>query len=179
MPGPAFLRGDEASLHPVEEEDLDFLRHHRNDPDVRTGLTVVRPQNAYEAEQTHERHAEDDSGVSFLIVPADADDPVGEIVLFDIDETHGTGELSAWITPEAQGNGYATAGTRLILRHAFAERRLRKVVARSLVDNAASRATLDRLGMTEEGIQRHEKYVGGDYRDVVRYSMLRREWGDR
>lgn len=181
MPGPVFLGGDEVTLHPVEEEDLPFLQRHRNDPAIRTGLTTTAPQNGYEAQQAHERHTGDDSGVGLLIVPGDDAtpdaDPVGMVVLFDVDESNGTGELAAWVTPDEQGNGYATAGTRLVLRHAFGERRLHKVVARALVSNAPSRATLEKLGMTEEGVQRDEKYVDGEHHDVVRYSMLRREWG--
>ena len=183
MPGPAFCRGDAVSLHPVEKDDLPFVQRHRNDPAIRAGLTTATPQNAYEAEQAHEQHQDDDSGVGLLVVPrelsgTDETDPVGSIVLFGIDETHGTGELACWITPDAQGNGYAQAATRLVLEHAFEGRRLHKVVARALVDNTPSRATLEAVGFVEEGLQRDEKYVDGAYRDVVRYSMLRREWGD-
>lgn len=196
MPGPAFCRGEVVSLHPIEADDLAFTQRYRNDPAVRAGMTIATPQNAHEAEQSHEQYSGDDSGVGLLVVPRDtaADagdettgdeaggesgpDPVGRIVLFDIDETHGTGELACWIVPDEQGNGYASAATRLLLDHAFAERRLHKVVARALVGNEASRATLESVGFVEEGVQRREKYVAGEHRDVVRYSLLAREWGD-
>jgi RimJ/RimL family protein N-acetyltransferase len=217
MPGPAFCRGDAVALHPIEEADLPFVQRHSNDPAIRAGLTTATPQNAYEAEQAHERHQDDDSGVGLLVVPrepsedgseratgerqrdasnasvskrrtdsvressdpgADEADPVGSIVLFGIDETHGTGELACWIAPDAQGNGYAQAATHLMLDHAFGGRRLHKVVARALVGNAPSRATLEAVGFVEEGVQRDEKYVNGEYRDVVRYSVLADEWGD-
>lgn len=178
MPGPPFCRGDVVSLHPIEEEDLPFTQRHSNDPAIRAGLTTAMPQNAYEAEQAHERHQEDDSGLGLLVVPSDQDDPVGTIVCFGIDETHGTGELACWVTPDEQGNGYAQAATRLMLDHLFGERRLHKVVARALVGNEPSRATLESVGFVEEGVQRDEKYVNGEHRDVVRYSLLAREWGD-
>lgn len=178
MPGPEFCRGDAVALHPVEEDDLSFTQRHSNDPAIRAGMTTATPQNAYEAEQAYEQYQDDDSGVGLLVVPVDEDDPVGSIVLFDIDETHGTGELACWITPDAQGNGYAQAATRLVLDHAFGERRLHKVVARALVGNEPSRATLEAVGFVEEGVQRDEKYVNGAFRDVVRYSLLAREWGD-
>ncbi|WP_255194817.1 GNAT family N-acetyltransferase [Halorarius litoreus] len=185
MPGPEFLRGDAVSLHPVEEDDLPFLQRHRNDPAIRSGMTTATPQNGYEAEQAHERHSGDDSGVGLLIVPREqssaddaAPDPVGNVVCFGIDETHGTGELACWITPDEQGNGYGKAGTERMLDHVFDDRRLHKVVARALVGNTPSRATLESIGFVEEGVQRDEKYVNGEFRDVVRYSMLAREWGD-
>lgn len=178
MPGPPFCRGDVVSLHPIEEDDLAFIQRNRNDPAIRAEMATSDPQNAYEAQQAHEQYSGDDSGVGLLVVPSDCDDPVGQIVLFGVDETHGNGELACWITPNAQGNGYAKAATELMLDHAFGERRLHKVVARPLVHDEPSRATLESVSFLEEGIQRHEKYVDGEYHDVVRYSVLRSEWGD-
>lgn len=179
MPGPAFLRGEGVTLRVEETDDLPFLRRHRNDPAVRTGLTISSPQNGDQAEREHERHAEDDAGVGLLVVPEGEDDPVGKIVLFDIDEAHGTGELACWIVPDEHGNGYATEATRLVLDYAFAERRLEKVVARAIEPNAGSRTVLgEKLGLREEGVQRQEKYVDGEYHDVYRFAALADEWGD-
>ena len=42
MPGPAFAEGDSVSLHPIEEEDHEFLQRYRNHPDVRVPLTDTR-----------------------------------------------------------------------------------------------------------------------------------------
>lgn len=187
MPGPPFLRGDDVALHVDEREDVEFLQAYRNHPAVRRGLTLARPQNRHRAEEAFERHSEDDSGVGLLICPrADTDvdpddeqaypEPVGQIVLFDIEETHGTAELSCWVVPEERGEGYATEATRLLVEYAFAERRLHKVVARALVTNEAPLCVFERLGFREEGIQRDQKYVDGEYVDVARYSLLRREW---
>ncbi|MCG1004334.1 MULTISPECIES: GNAT family N-acetyltransferase [Halobacterium] len=39
MPGPAFARGETVSLHPIEEEDHEFIQYGRNHPDVRVPLT--------------------------------------------------------------------------------------------------------------------------------------------
>jgi RimJ/RimL family protein N-acetyltransferase len=178
MPGPEFVRGETVSLHPIEEDDLPFVQRHKNDPAIRSGMTTATPQNAYEAEQAHEQHSGDDSGVGLLVVPREQDDPVGNVVCFGIDATHGTGELACWVTPDEQGNGYGKAGTELMLDHVFGDRRLHKVVARALVGNTPSRETLESIGFVEEGVQRDEKYVDGEFRDVVRYSMLAREWGD-
>lgn len=185
MPGPVFCRGEAVSLHPIEADDLAFTQRYRNDPAVRAGMTIATPQNALEAERSHEAHSADDTGVGLLIVPRDDEaggnaeepEPVGSIVMFDVDDTHGTAELACWVVPDEQGNGYASAATRLLLDHAFEERRLHKVVSRALVGNEASRATLESVGFVEEGVQRREKYVAGAHRDVVRYSLLAREWG--
>lgn len=200
MPGPPFVRGESVALHTEEEDDREFLWRHRNDPAIRHGLTTEAPRSRYHLEQEFEQYTGDDSGVGLLICPlsdsrgVDTDDqadrvetqsgrredvpePVGKIVLFRIDETDGTGELFCWVAPRAHGQGYATEATRLMVDHAFGERRLHKVVARALVTNEASRTVLERVGFEEEGIQRDQKYVDGEYLDVVRYSVLRHEWG--
>jgi RimJ/RimL family protein N-acetyltransferase len=176
MPGPAFRRGETVALHPANEEDIGFLHEHANDPEVRWGLTTAFPQTRTQAEERHERHAEDDSGVGLLIVPRDGDDPVGMVVGFDIDPAHGTAELAAWVDPDHHGRGYASEATALLVDHLFAERRLHKLVARAIVPNAPSHAVLEGLGFREEGVQPAEKYVDGDHVDVVRYAMLAREW---
>lgn len=176
MPGPAFRRGESVALHPSEEEDIEFLQRLHNDPEVRSGLTISLPQTRHEAEQQFEQHNDDDTGVGLLVVPEGEEDPVGKVVVFDIDTTHGTAELAAWIDPAEQGNGYATEATRLIVGYAFEERRLNKLRARALVTNEPSRAVLEGVGFTLEGIQPEEKYVNGDHIDVARYAMLAAEW---
>lgn len=175
MPGPTFSRGEAVALHPIDEEDIDFLHEHANDPAVRWGLTTAFPQTREQAETEHEEQ-DDDSSVGLLVVPRDGESPVGVVVGFDIEPTHGTAELAAWVAPEAQGEGYATEGTALMVEHLFAERRLHKVVARAIVPNEPSRAVLEKVGFRREGVQPAEKYVDGDHVDVVRYSLLAREW---
>ena len=44
MPGPAFTGGERVSLHPIEEEDHEFIQRGRNDPSTRVTLgdTTIR-----------------------------------------------------------------------------------------------------------------------------------------
>jgi RimJ/RimL family protein N-acetyltransferase len=176
MPGPVFIAGDSVNLHTVEEDDLEFTQRWHNAPEIRAGMTGHSPRNGHAAEQAHERHSEGDSGVGLLVVPADADEPVGKVVIFGIDENHGNGELACWITPEEQGNGYASEATALMITYAFEERRLHRLRARALVTNTASRTTLEGLGLTQEGIQRDAKFMDGEYVDTAFYSVLEDEW---
>ena len=176
MPGPVFLRTDGVELRTVEREDLDFLRRCRNDPAVRTRFPASTPQNAPAIETDFEERLSDDDSVDLLVVPADEDDPVGFVKLFSVDGTHGTGELGAYVAPEAQGNGYATAAGRRLVRFAFEERRLERLEANALADNAASRAVIERMGFVEEGRQRAAMFVDGERVDRVNYGLLREEW---
>ncbi|WP_435196645.1 GNAT family N-acetyltransferase [Natronomonas sp. EA1] len=180
MPGPIFRRGEHVDLRTEEEEDVEFLQRLSNDPRIRWGLTTNAPQNGHAAEQAFERHSENtDEAVGLVISPAGESRAVGKVVVFDIDDAHGTAELACYVDPDEQGNGYGSAGTELMVEYAFAERRLHKLRARAIAPNDASQATLESIGFTQEGIQRDEKFVQGEHVDVVLYGLLASEWGDR
>ena len=182
MPGPVFLHTDDDSvaLRTVEEEDLPFLQRNWNDPDVRRLLRSPTPRNGKQAEKSFEEWLSDDDSVNLLVSDESADaedpDPVGMVSLFRIDEQSGVGTLACWITPDAHGEGYATLATRAMIRHAFTERRLHKVVGEAYAHNTASRRVLEKAGLREEGVLREEKFVDGEYVDVHRHGLLADEW---
>lgn len=161
--------------HQAEEA---FERHSEDDSGV--GLLICpreeRDVGPGDPDDPDDRNSEADDRDSETEGEREYPDPVGQIVLSDIDEIHGTAELSCWVAPDERRQGYASEGTALLIEYAFGERRLHKVVARALVTNEASRTVFERLGFREEGVQRDQKYVDGEYVDVARYSLLAREW---
>ncbi|WP_160132810.1 GNAT family N-acetyltransferase [Halococcus salsus] len=173
MPGSVFLDGEDVTLRTIEEEDLDFLQRHINDPAVRTPIGATTPVNATDEREWFESMSEGDD-VS-LLVCADGD-TVGTISLMDINADHGFGELGYWIAPDAWGEGYATAATRLLVGHAFDQRRLHKVSAKVFDYNTGSQRVLEKVGFTGEGVDREEAFVDGEYVDVHRYGLLEDEW---
>lgn len=173
MPGATFLSGDRVTLRTVEEEDLEFLRDHSNDPAIRHPMTFDRPSNLErQRERFEDMYDGDDTG---LLACVDGD-PVGYVMLFHVDDSAGHAEVAYWVSPDAQGEGYATEAVALLLDYAFDERRLHRVRARALATNTASRGLLEKLGFTEEGVQRDEKFVGGEYVDTHFYGLLEDEW---
>jgi RimJ/RimL family protein N-acetyltransferase len=174
MTGPIFLEGKRVTLRPIEREDLDFEVRHRNNPRIRRPLTLPTPVNREQAESRFERHTESDDGIS-LWVCAD-EQRVGKIILFDMNETHGTSEIAYWLVPDVWGNGYASEAVSLFIEYAFAERRLHKVSAHVLVENEPSQAVLERVGFEREGHLRDARYVEGEHRDVFRYGLLATDW---
>lgn len=169
MPGSVFLRSPDVELRTVETEDLDFVQRHINDPDVWQHLGTATPKNRHAEERWLESVSEDEGDVHLLL--CDDGEPVGQLGL-RVNETWGVGELGYWVAPDAQSNGYCTAAVRLIARYAFEERRLHKVAAEAYDRNTGSRRVLEKVGFTEEGVHREEAFVGGVYRDVVRYGLL-------
>jgi len=189
MPGPAFLRGDDVSLHAWEEEDMDFYHEHRNRREVRRPLTDVDPRNLQQVEEMFEEHLYSDDGLVFLVCtgPEDAmrtgDEDnltrVGEVAVPWINQPHGSGMLMYWAAPDHQGEGYIPEATGLLLDHAFGERRLNKVWAMVIEPNEPSQRVLEKLGFEREGTYRKETWYEGEYVDSYRYAMLAEDWLDR
>lgn len=174
MPGPAFTRGDTVSLHPIEEEDHEFIQRGRNHPDVRVPLTDTRIRTL---DDVAESVSEDD--YRFLICIRDDDgDPqsVGEVAFAYVHQEAERGALMYWIHPDHRGNGYVTEASELFLEYAFDECGFHKVTARVLVSNEPSARTLEKLGFQREGTRRESAILNGEYEDMYTYGLLDHEW---
>ncbi|WP_439027870.1 GNAT family N-acetyltransferase [Haloarchaeobius sp. DT45] len=194
MPGSPFLHGETVTLRTVEEDDAEFLRDHSNDPRIRRPMTMTGPTNL-EQQREHMPDGDDDGpGFSLLVCVegeqtgfnqeyiADGEDdeqpvePVGVIFCWPRDEVAGDFEIAYWMTPPAHGEGYMSEAVSLVLEHTFGQRRIHRIRARTLTWNDGSRALLESLGFTEEGVMRDAKFVDGEYVDTHLYSILEDEW---
>jgi ribosomal-protein-alanine N-acetyltransferase len=87
------------------------------------------------------------------------------------------GELACMITPDAWGNGIALEVCKALLRHAFADTKLRKAIAHCDSRNQASWKVLEKLGMTREGTLRRQRMtLDGELVDEYFYGILKEEW---
>lgn len=74
------------------------------------------------------------------------------------------------------GQGYMTAGLRLVLRVVFSEMKLHRVEANIQPDNPRSIALVKHLGFRLEGYSPRYLKVGGRWRDHERWTMLVDAW---
>ena len=178
MPGAAFLSGERVTLRTIEDEDLDLLNRNVNDPRVRRPLTSADPVNSEQTREFFENVIADDDSVNLLIC-VDGDDgpePVGDIVLFKIQDRTRWAEIAISIAPEHWGNGYATEASELIVDYAFTERNLHRLQARVIEPNDASASVWEKLGFTHEGTLRENQYYEGEYVGTRYYGLLEAEW---
>lgn len=177
MPGPAFIEGDDIALRTVEEEDIEFLQAAVNDPRVWRPIGGSTPYNLEQERDFFENVVSDDETVHLLVTSGET--PVGTIGLNAIDQEAGVAEIGYWIAPDHWGNGFGTEATELIVRYAFDHRRLHKLTAQVFEFNEASRRLLETVGFTEEGVQREQVFIDGEYQDTHWYGLLAREWRDQ
>lgn len=100
----------------------------------------------------------------------------GVVELRDIDFEHEQGELSFWLAPERQGNGYATEAAAAVVAFGFLDRGLNRIVAFHMVRNKASGRVLSKLGFQPEGLLRERVKKWGVYEDVRLMAILRRDF---
>ena len=89
---------------------------------------------------------------------------------------HRRAEMGYWVARDRWGRGYATEAAWAVLRYAFAERGLHKVVATHLAPNIASGRVMQKIGMRQEGVQREHVLKNGRFVDLVLYGILREDW---
>lgn len=173
MPGPAFTTGDRVSLHPIEEEDHEFVQYGRQHPSTRKPLTETTIRSLSDVEDVFE-----DAEYHFLICSQTSDDDPERVGVVAFTYTRGTtsGSLMYWIAPEHRGEGYVTEALELFLDYAFREVGFHKVFARTIVTNDASIATLESLGFEREGQFREERFTDGEWVGAYQYAVLADEW---
>ncbi|MFB6216284.1 MAG: GNAT family N-acetyltransferase [Candidatus Aenigmatarchaeota archaeon] len=173
MPGAVFLGGENIELRTIEEEDIEFLRDHVNDPEIRSSLTIWRPMNIEQEREFFEEVVSAEEPVN-LMVTRDGE-PLGTVELREKEQDR-IGELGIWLKKEAQDNGYGTEAAERLAEYAFNELNFHKVTARAFGKNKASRKVWEKLGFEEEGKMREEVYRNGEYEDVFYYGLLKEEF---
>lgn len=87
-------------------------------------------------------------------------------------------ELGYRLRPAVWGRGHATEGARLLVRRAFTELDLPKVVATTMAVNVGSRRVLEKAGLRHVEtfhVDWPEPIPGSEHGDVV-YAVTREEW---
>lgn len=101
---------------------------------------------------------------------------IGLRVIPDVAEA----EIGYWLSAQAEGRGIVTRASRALLRFAFDELGMHRVIIKCAAENARSRAVPERLGFTLEGTFREREVTPGHGRqDELVYGLLRSEWTDR
>ncbi|HKK78896.1 MAG TPA: GNAT family N-acetyltransferase, partial [Phaeodactylibacter sp.] len=96
--------------------------------------------------------------------------------LVRVDYRHHEAELGYWLAEPLQGRGIVSKSCAALLRYAFADLCLNRVVLKTMRDNQASRAVAQRLGFVHEGRLREAFFYQDSYHDLELYSILRKDW---
>ncbi len=179
-----FLKTERLVLRRFTEDDADNLFDLDGDPAVMRFLTGGRPtpRDAIWDEflprllRYHERFA------GFGFWAAVEKSTGGFLGWFEFRPPEGGGPdevaLGYRLRRSAWGKGYATEGSRALIRKGFTELGVRRVVAQTMAVNTSSRRVMERAGLT---LQRtfHEEWpdpIEGAERGEVEYALTKADW---
>ncbi len=175
-----FLETDRLVLRRFAEADIDYLFSLHNDPEVMRFLTGGEPISREEIERDYrERFARDGywaaaeqaSGTFlgwFAVHPTPDRDPAEF-------------ELGYRLHKAAWGKGYATEGSRALIRKGFAELGARRVWAETMAVNLPSRRVMEKSGLIHVRTfhLEWEDPLPGTEHGEVEYALERADWEQR
>ena len=168
-------------LRPFEAGDFDAAFDMQSRPDVARYLywearTEPEVRAALEKKIVSDAIRSEGDPLFLAVELRSTNQLVADVVLQWVSEQHRQGEIGFIVHPDHQGNGYATESARVLLRHAFEELELHRVVGRVEPRNVASARVLEKLGMRREAHLVENEFVKGEWQSELVYAILVREW---
>ncbi len=169
------MRLGRVTLRPVRDDDRERLLSWRNLPEVRRFMFR-------DGEISPEEHQRWFAGLlgdptrEYWIIEVDGH-PLGAANLYDIDFENGRTYWGLYLADEAvRGQGIGSITEYLVLRHAFEELKLNKLVAEVVAFNEPALRMYESFGYHRDGVLRQHIKRGGVHHDVMVFSLLRAEW---
>ena len=173
------LESERLILKPVEPEDLNFLMEQRWDADL-TDYIIHNPISSYNQQKWYEKICKNgDVALSIFYKEKDSEKPVllGAVGLYDINWRH---QRATWktlrIPKQYQGLGLAYEASKMLIEYGFYTLNLNKITSDIFPDNEGIIRVLSKLGFTEEGRLKDHYFHKGQFKDVVIYSLLRKDY---
>ena len=101
---------------------------------------------------------------------------IGTCGFAKLDATNNLAEVGYVINPRYCGRNVATEAVQAVLDYGFSELGLRRIEARYMIGNSASRRVMEKCGMTFEGVYRDALLVKGNYETVGMCAILADEF---
>lgn len=163
------------TLHDLE----DFLFHINSTEDYSKNLfNISFPFTPEQAEKWLERcDLGIDTGASlrFAVREKEAGKLIGTLGLH-LNREHQKAELGYWLGKDFWGKGYLTEALAAILKFGFEELNLNKIYATHFLYNPGSGRVMQKAGMKFEGLQKQEYFQHGEFLDVHRYALLKKDF---
>lgn len=168
-------------LRPFTAGDLEAVYAMQSDPEVTRYLywdtrTEDEARAALEVKIASTALRREGEWVFFAAELRETGVLVADTVLKWLSAEHKTAEVGFIAHPAHHGLGYATEAARELLRIAFEELGMHRVVGHSEARNVASARVMEKLGMRREAHLVENEWVKGEWQSELIYAILDREW---
>lgn len=161
-------------LRPLERDDLSFVHRLDNNASVMR-YWFEEPYEAFvELADLYDKHIHDQSQRRFMIEHQGGN--VGLVELVEINHIHRRAEFQIIIDPQHQGQGFASVAARLAMDYAFSVLNLYKLYLIVDTENKKAIHIYSKLGFELEGELKHEFFVNGEYRSVIRMCIFQPQY---
>lgn len=175
-------RTDRLLLRPVTKDDFEAVWLIRRQEPVSRWMTSLSDDR----DRFFELMADADRMAKTLVIERDGR-VIGDLMLAPehawaqaevADQAEGVQAEIGWcLDPAAGGQGYATEAVRELIRIAFEELGLRRLVANAFAANEPSWRLMERVGMRRELYAvRESLHRSGEWMDGISYALLADEW---
>ena len=172
-----FLEGERVYLRPIENEDMDLLYNSLWHKEGRrlTGTQTVFSRTG--VQQFFENVSADSSRIDLLICLHENNQPIGDIVMMDIDHRNRNAIVRISIfDQDFWGNGYGTEAMSLLLDFGFNIFNLHRIGLDVFSYNERGIKSYQKLGFKQEGIIRDALFYDGGYHDSILMGILKDEF---
>jgi RimJ/RimL family protein N-acetyltransferase len=174
-----FLETERLVLRRFTEADVDHLFALHNDPDVMRFLNGGKPTPREEIEREYRGRFAGDS--YWAVVEKATGEFLGWFGLHPTEGGPDAAELGYRLKRSAWGKGYATEGSRALIRKGFAELGVRRVWAQTMAVNLASRRVMEKAGLVYVRTLHleWEDPLPGTEHGEVEYALTKADWEQR
>jgi RimJ/RimL family protein N-acetyltransferase len=166
-------------LRPFALADAPDVQRLAGAPEVAdTTLNLPHPYEVRDAEQwiaSQPARFASGSNVAYAITRRTDGVLAGAISLMEISARHRRAELGYWLGVPFWNQGYMTEAAALI-GYGFSALGLHKITAAHFTRNPASGRVMQKIGMTQEGVQRRHVCKNGVFEDHALYGLLAEDW---
>ncbi len=170
------INGEKTYLRAIESNDNEMLFELINDPDTEKLVGGSSwPVSTEEQETWQKKQIGRKDTLRSIIVETETDNPVGTIIISDIDQKNGVAQVHIKLLSKFRGKGFGSDALNAIVKFVFFELRMNCIYAEILAYNASSVRLFEKCGFSREGVLRERIYKNGCYCDVYIYSILNRD----
>ena len=163
------MMGKNIILRPIKLEDADMLCKWKNDEG-----TYMYLGGGYQPISPDQYGKWMDSIIDLtgvnrrFIIESAQHKAIGIIGLYGINWIHRTCEVGAFIGEDSfKGKGYAGEAYLLLEEYAKKYLNLRKITLKAVADNVRAIAFWHKMGYTDAGVLKEERFINGKYCDLV------------
>jgi RimJ/RimL family protein N-acetyltransferase len=175
------LETERLLIRPFEAGDLPAMQALHGDAEVARWL-LNEPRTPDEARVHLERKiagaalVEDGDWLSAAGVSREDGGFVADLGMRLVSSEHRCVEIGYVVNPAYAGRGYATEGAAALVRLAFEEFGMHRVIGRVEPRNTGSARVLEKLGMRVEAHFVENEWIKGEWQSELVFAILDREW---